>query len=98
MFWQRQLDEDTINFTARIEIVDDGGNLSRCNVRGEVQMLRDYAQFLGSPDLAAHINVRRRVLADADGREARRKTMRFTQVGDFSRDLGFYRVRDRLSA
>ena len=67
---QRQLHQDAVNLVAAVEIFDQSEQFGGgCGLRGSVLLAVDVKFFAGS-DFAAHVNLRRWVVAGEDDSEA----------------------------
>ena len=72
MLGQRQLDEDPVHLRVRVQTVDEGVQFPLGEVRIRTEFQRPDSGLLTGLHLAPHIDLRRRIRADQDHREAGR--------------------------
>src|ERR1043165_6033098 len=91
---QRKLRENPVDIVALIQYSDRVEQFGGADRLGQRVMLRSNSNLFASFDLVAHVNSRRRIVANAHGRETRPVTARF----DYARDSVLYFLFDLRGA
>jgi hypothetical protein len=98
MFGKGKLHKDAVDIVAIVESTNDLGKPDLAYIFVEMNMLRQQTKLTRRFDFAVDVNRRRRVLADADGNQARRDPVLLAQIGGVGCDFCFDLIGDRLSA